>query len=154
MQHILWKSFTHTEFHCGYTYPVNKQGFLCGTWAVVLSPIVSWWVTLELQPQFPRIQMTCYFSQSFWRRDISACRTLSKTMTGITARVNVRYWTEKKKKPKKEKRKKKKLYIPFFFFQFHGILSNFLSFFPLYGFHKPLLSCHCEIVTSAFYFCS
>lgn len=130
MQHILWKSFTHTEFHCGYTYPVNKQGFLCGTWAVVLSPIVSWWVTLELQPQFPRIQMTCYFSQSFWRRDISACRTLSKTMTGITARVNVRYWTEKKKKNPRKKRGKKRNYIfHFFFFNFMAFCLIFFLFF-------------------------
>lgn len=133
----------HTEFHCGYTYPVNKQRFMYGTWAVSHSVLMSDFGASATAP----CNSTDVIS-GIQRRNVFTCTILSTITTGITAIINVRYWSEKKNKYKRWEKKN------LLFFHFHAFCLILLFFFfpPLYGFHKPLLSYHCEIVTSAFYF--
>lgn len=131
----------HTEFHCGYTYPVNKQRFMYGTWAVSCSVLMSDFGASATAPC-----NSADVNSGIQRRNVFICTILRTITNGITARINVRYWNEKKKRVKKNIS---------FIFSFSCILSYSLSFFfspPPYGFHKPLLLYHCEIVTSGFYF--
>lgn len=132
----------HTEFHCGYTYPVNKQRFMYGTWAFSCSVLMSDFGASATAPC-----NSADIISGIQRRNVFICTILSTITTGIKARTNVRYWSEKKKKGEK------KIYLLFFhFYALCLILFLFFFFPPPYGFHKPLLSYHCEIVTSGFYF--